>query len=729
MFDLYLNPREITRVSERSTLVLTQLLEENPRLQQIFQTHTDIRRVHTDIEQWVLAEIGEDSNGLRYFKKQIEGREALRQLSWQEVAAVRILDYMKNAGRKIVDGNTQKEVVFEPIKLLWMAAKYGIGGAKYDFFVDMLFLFRQFNGSQEHHLPSKKQVLNWMDKHPEGTETEVYALREKNKERILKYIIQGIASGKYKSERYCFSPEENEETRYAKALTWWNDWKFHLKFAVRDPQTLNEMLGSSLTESTMHTLKEAQDAGIPFFVNPYYLSLLLVDSPEHLYKADQTIRDYVFYSPQLIEEFGKISAWEKEDIVEVGKPNAAGWLLPTQHNLHRRYPEVAILIPDTMGRACGGLCVSCQRMYDFQSGHLNFNLDQLQPKESWRHRLSSLMKYYEEDAQLRDVLITGGDAFMNTNAQLKQILDAVYDMALRKKEANTKRAEGEKFAEMLRVRLGTRLPVYLPQRMNAELVQILSDFKAKASAIGFKQFVIQTHFITAMEITPEAVEGLRQIQAAGWMVANQQVFTAASSIKGHSAKLRESLSNVGVMPYYTFSVKGFKENSHNFATNARAVMESVEEKRLGTIPAMQKEHLKRFPLEAEDIVENVEEMKEAMDAPFLATDRNVMNIPGVGKSLTYRTVGITREGNRILEFEHDHNRNHSPIIEKMGNFTVVEAKSIGAYMRQIQRYGEAPKEYESIYGYSIGETEPRASIYEYPKYDYKVTERFTNLEI
>ena len=53
---------------------------------------------------------------------------------------------------------------------------------------------------------------------------------------------------------------------------------------------------------------------------------------------------------------GQIRAWEREDVVEAGRPNAAGWLLPDGHNIHRRYPEVAILIPDTMGRACGGLC-------------------------------------------------------------------------------------------------------------------------------------------------------------------------------------------------------------------------------------------------------------------------------------------------------------------------------------------------------------------------------------
>lgn len=87
-----------------------------------------------------------------------------------------------------------------------------------------------------------------------------------------------------------------------------------------------------------------------------------------------------FFTPRLVETYGNIRAWEREDIVEAGKPNAAGWLLPDGHNIHRRYPEVAILIPDTMGRACGGLCASCQRMYDFQSERLNFEFDALRPK-------------------------------------------------------------------------------------------------------------------------------------------------------------------------------------------------------------------------------------------------------------------------------------------------------------------------------------------------------------
>lgn len=51
------------------------------------------------------------------------------------------------------------------------------------------------------------------------------------------------------------------------------------------------------------------------------------------------------YSNELVDTYGSIKAWEKEDMVVADEPNAAGWLLPEGHNIHRRYPEVAILDP------------------------------------------------------------------------------------------------------------------------------------------------------------------------------------------------------------------------------------------------------------------------------------------------------------------------------------------------------------------------------------------------
>jgi lysine 2,3-aminomutase len=149
-------------------------------------------------------------------------------------------------------------------------------------------------------------------------------------------------------------------------------------------------------------------------------------------------------------------------------------------------------------------------MYDFQSGHLNFDLDKLKPKETWPEKLNRLMDYFENDSQLRDILITGGDALMSSDSSIEKILEAIYEMAQRKKEANKSRKDGEKYAEIVRVRLGTRLPVYIPQRITKDIVKVLADFKAKASKIGISQFLVQTHFISPMEVTPEAREGIKK---------------------------------------------------------------------------------------------------------------------------------------------------------------------------------------------------------------------------
>lgn len=477
---------------------------------------------------------------------------------------------------------------------------------------------------------------------------------------------------------------------------------------------------------------------MPFFATPYYLSLLNVTGYGY---NDEAIRSYILYSPRLVETYGNIRAWEKEDIVEAGKPNAAGWLLPDGHNIHRRYPEVAILIPDTMGRACGGLCASCQRMYDFQSERLNFEFETLRPKESWDSKLRRLMTYFEQDTQLRDILITGGDALMSQNKTLKNILEAVYRMAVRKQRANLERPEGEKYAELQRVRLGSRLLAYLPMRINDELVDILREFKEKASAVGVKQFIIQTHFQTPLEVIPEAKEAIRKILSAGWIITNQLVYTVAASRRGHTTRLRQVLNSLGVVCYYTFSVKGFNENYAVFAPNSRSMQEQQEEKIYGQMTPEQAEELYKILETKVSAGINEEKTKEDADTakqirrfmrkhhlPFLATDRSVLNLPAIGKSMTFQLVGLTEEGKRILRFEHDGTRHHSPIIDQMGQIYIVENKSLAAYLRQLSKMGKTRKT-TLLSGAIQRETEPRFSLYEYPDFPFRITDKMSNLEI
>jgi len=171
------------------------------------------------------------------------------------------------------------------------------------------------------------------------------------------------------------------------------------------------------------------------------------------------------------------------------------------------------------------------------------------------------------------------------------------------------------------------------------------------------------------------------------------------------------------------------ENQHNFTINARAVQEQMEEKILGRIGEEYLAEVTALADKPGDMVKSIASLKKKTGLPFLATDRNVLNLPAVGKSLTFRVIGITRYGRRILEFEHDPTRRHSPIIEKMGKVIVIESKSVSEYLMQLEEMGENASEYEGIYGYSIGGTDPRAPLFEYPDYDFTVTGECTNLQV
>ena len=630
-------------------------------------------------------------------------------------------------GREVSELSTGEQMPVRTLELLWqfLTGRLENPEMRCDLFIDLFFQFKRLEGLELQPLtPQRVRIRS--DRWPTGLDPEVAEVRAQNRERMLHLLVQKIENRKSTPSRFRFEEGMTYEDKYRQVGVWWGDFRFHLAMAVKSPSELNRFLGNSLSAETMYLLSKARKKGMPFFATPYYLSLLDVTGKGY---GDEAIRSYILYSPQLVETYGSIRAWEKEDVVEAGKPNAAGWLLPDGHNIHRRYPEVAILIPDTMGRACGGLCASCQRMYDFQSERLNFEFESLRPKESWDHKLRRLMTYFEEDTQLRDILITGGDALMSQNKTLHNILEAVYRMACRKRKANAGRPDGEKYAELQRVRLGSRLPAYLPMRIDDGLVEVLREFKQKASAVGVRQFIIQTHFQSPLEVTPEAQEAIRRILAAGWLVTNQLVYTVAASRRGHTTRLRQVLNALGVVCYYTFSVKGFQENYAVFTPNSRSLQEQHEEKIYGRLTPEQAGELDAELEKGGDTAERLRRFMKRHRLPFLATDRSVLNLPAIGKSMSFRLVGITPEGRRILRFDHDRTRRHSPIIDRMGEIYIVENKSLAAYLRQLENMGEDADDYASIWNYTHGETEPRFGLYVYPDFPFGVTGRVSNLEL
>lgn len=705
-------------------------------------TFSQLKQIYTQ-EMPELVEMAAVSPTVEDFKagllKHLDSCGMVNEVAEEAREQIRLL--LQYDGQDVHEQSTGQDISVQTIRLLYQFLTEKLENIEMptDLFVELFQLFKRLQGENVPS-PSPQRIKSRNDRWDTGLDEEVREMRDENKERMLHLLIQKIENRKSKpSVRFHFEEGMSYEEKYQLVSKWWGDFRFHLSMAVKSPAELNRFLGNSLSSETMYLLNRARKKGMPFFATPYYLSLLNVTGYGY---NDEAIRSYILYSPRLVETYGNIRAWEKEDIVEAGKPNAAGWLLPDGHNIHRRYPEVAILIPDTMGRACGGLCASCQRMYDFQSERLNFEFETLRPKESWDSKLRRLMTYFEQDTQLRDILITGGDALMSQNKTLKNILEAVYRMAVRKQRANLERPEGEKYAELQRVRLGSRLLAYLPMRINDELVDILREFKEKASAVGVKQFIIQTHFQTPLEVTPEAKEAIRKILSAGWIITNQLVYTVAASRRGHTTRLRQVLNSLGVVCYYTFSVKGFNENYAVFAPNSRSMQEQQEEKIYGQMTPEQAEELYKILETKVSAGINEEKTKEDADTakqirrfmrkhhlPFLATDRSVLNLPAIGKSMTFQLVGLTEEGKRILRFEHDGTRHHSPIIDQMGQIYIVENKSLAAYLRQLSKMGEDPEDYASIWSYTKGETEPRFSLYEYPDFPFRITDKMSNLEI
>ena len=554
-------------------------------------TFSQLKQIYTQ-EMPELVEMAAVSPTVEDFKagllKHLDSCGMVNEVAEKAREQIRLL--LQYDGQDVHELSTGQDISVQTIRLLYQFLTEKLENIEMptDLFVELFQLFKRLQGESVP-LPSPQRIKSRNDRWDTGLDEEVREMRDENKERMLHLLIQKIENRKSKpSVRFHFEEGMSYEEKYQLVSKWWGDFRFHLSMAVKSPAELNRFLGNSLSSETMYLLNRARKKGMPFFATPYYLSLLNVTGYGY---NDEAIRSYILYSPRLVETYGNIRAWEKEDIVEAGKPNAAGWLLPDGHNIHRRYPEVAILIPDTMGRACGGLCASCQRMYDFQSERLNFEFEMLRPKESWDSKLRRLMTYFEQDTQLRDILITGGDALMSQNKTLRNILEAVYRMAVRKQRANLERPEGEKYAELQRVRLGSRLLAYLPMRINDELVDILREFKEKASAVGVKQFIIQTHFQTPLEVTPEAKEAIRKILSAGWIITNQLVYTVAASRRGHTTRLRQVLNSLGVVCYYTFSVKGFNENYAVFAPNSRSMQEQQEEKIYGQMTPEQAEEL------------------------------------------------------------------------------------------------------------------------------------------
>lgn len=442
-------------------------------------------------------------------------------------------------------------------------------------------------------------ALTFLERYPTGLDNNAVRKRSVNKGRILKY----------------FGATELE----------WEKWRWHTQHIIRDADTLNALV--KLTDNEYRAVKLAREYKIPFGVTPYYLSLLDNQPTDG---HDAAIRAQVIPTLHYVETMKQqrdSSQCSMDFMLEQDTSPIEG--------ITRRYPMIVILKPML---TCPQICVYCQRNWEIEDVH---SPAAALPKE----KLEKAIQWIADTPAIREVLITGGDPFLLSDSKLENLLF---------KLSRIKHVE--------RIRIGTRTPVTLPQRITDSLVRDINHFHHP----GKREIIIVTHFEHPYEITPQAMEAVQKFRRSGIEVYNQLVYTFFNSRKFEAAALRHKLRLIGVTPYYTFNTKGKDETDDYRVPIARLLQEQKEEARL--LPGTDR------------------------------TDEIVFNVPGLGKNYLRATqhhdiISILPNGRRVYEF-HPWEKQLS-----LADTYVYTDVSIYDYLKRLKARGENPADYRTIWYY------------------------------
>jgi len=405
----------------------------------------------------------------------------------------------------------------------------------------------------------------------------------------------------------------------------WTNWKWQLRHSVQDADTLKDMI--HLTEEEYQAVKLAQKHKIPFGITPYYLSLI-----DYLpgKGRDNAIRAQVIPSIHYINTLLENRAYYE---------NSMDFMLERDtspiEGITRRYPHIVIIKPVL---TCPQICVYCQRNWEIEDVHSRSAVLS-------KSKLDKALDWIADTPEINEVLITGGDPFILSNDKIEHLM---YKLS--------------KMKHVERIRIGTRTPVTLPQRITESLVKDVSHFHNP----GKREVLIVTHFEHPYEITQQSMDAVQKFRRNGIEVYNQLVYTFYNSRKFEATMLRHKLRLIGVTPYYTFSTKGKEETEDFRVPIPRLMQEQKEEARLmpGTV----------------------------------RTDEIVFNVPGLGKNYLravqhHDVISILPNGRRIYEFH--------PWGKKLAlaDTYVYTDVSIYEYLKKLQSYGENISDYNSIWYY------------------------------
>ncbi len=276
----------------------------------------------------------------------------------------------------------------------------------------------------------------------------------------------------------------------------WNSFSGQLKFAIESPDTLGRILrlpSGAIDEVCRVT------SNYRMRLTPYYAGLIM---PE-------TLND-----PVLLQA---VPSGEMMDNAGIEIPPVAADHSPARL-IDQFYPRVVTIKATNM---CAMYCTHCLRI-----AHIG-NRDRIYGSDAYAEALN----YIRKDSRIRDVLITGGDAFMLPSEMLDRIL-----------------GELDSIDHVRMKRLGTRIPVTTPQRIDNELLDILEKSNDQ------KPVRVVTQINTAQEITPVSREAFKQISKRVNAVMNQAVLLKGiNDTRVKMWKLCETIQEAYVRPYYIFN--------------------------------------------------------------------------------------------------------------------------------------------------------------------------------
>ena len=277
--------------------------------------------------------------------------------------------------------------------------------------------------------------------------------------------------------------------------TEWNDWIWQARNAVKDLKELKKYVSLSKEEEEgvdkcLTTLRMA--------ITPYYLSLINLED-----SSDPIRLQSIPTSHELHKSAADLNDPLHEDVDS-----------PTPGLTHRYPDRVLLLITDQ----CGMYCRHCTRRRF--TGHQDGAL----PME----QIEKAIDYIARHPEVRDVLLSGGDPLLVGDDFLESIIKKIRSIS---------------HVEVIRI--GSRTPVIMPQRITEELCTMLKKYHP---------IWLNTQFNHPNEVTPESTKACAMLADSGIPLGNQSVLLAGINDCVHVMKdLVQKLVKIRVRPYYIYN--------------------------------------------------------------------------------------------------------------------------------------------------------------------------------